>query len=111
MKSFALAGRARWSVELALTAGTADPRVRRLQDIDACAAGLCGAEIDAARHGRSFDVHISRAMALAIAVRDGQDGAAERECAMRAGIGGNICDEIVELARAKAVGKPVTVPA
>lgn len=106
MKDFALAGRARWSVELALTAGSADPLVRRQQDIDACAAGLCGAEIDAARHGRSFDVQISRALALAIAVRDGRDGAAERDCARRAGITEEICDEIEELAREKAAEKP-----
>jgi hypothetical protein len=84
--------RARLAIELALTAGNADPPLRERQDADARRLGMVGAEIDAARLGRSFDVRISRALALATA--PDCDRAARRQGAMRAGIGERHCAEI-----------------
>ena len=57
--------RIRLSIELALTAK--DTQRQETQDAEARALGMSGAEIDAARRGRSFDAKTSIAMALAIA--------------------------------------------
>jgi len=99
MSSFALEGRVRVSIELALTAGIADPRLHDRQDVGARELGLSGAEIDAARLGRSFDVRTSIAIALALAARDGRDYSAERDRAARAGIDSRTCEEIIAFGR------------
>jgi len=69
--------RIRLSIELALTAK--DTQRQETQDAEARALGMSGAEIDAARRGRSFDAKTSIAMALAIASASGSSElAAER---------------------------------
>ncbi|MGF7149401.1 hypothetical protein FHS96_003052 [Sphingomonas zeicaulis] len=76
-------------VELALTASETDPVCRRRQEAEAARRGLTGAEVDAARAGRSFDARAAAAIALALACRSGDDGvigAATRRAA-QAGLG------------------------
>jgi hypothetical protein len=90
---FMLDARARLAIELALTAHDADPSQRRRQDEEARQLGLRGAEIDAARHGRSFDAQISIALALATAGSD-EERQRQRAKAIEAGIGGSACREI-----------------
>jgi hypothetical protein len=70
MPRYDLAERIRFSIELALTAGHDDGELHSRQDAEGRSIGMSGAEIDAARSGRSFDAQISGALALAIA-RDG----------------------------------------
>ena len=74
-------------VELALDAGDADPGRRSRQDAEAARIGLTGAEIDAARAGRSFDARAAAAIALALACRSGGVAAIEG-AAIRAGHAG-----------------------
>jgi len=91
--SFMLDARARLAIELALTAGDPDPSQHRRQDEEARQLGLCGAEIDAARHGRSFDAQLSIALALATA-GDDDERRRQRARAVEAGISGSACREI-----------------
>lgn len=94
MSSFTLDERARLSIVLALTAGT-DGTPFHDQEADARRLGLCGAEIDAARRGLSFDALRARALALAIATRAGDaPRRAERARAVRLGIADEVCREI-----------------
>lgn len=87
----------RLTIELALTAGRGDPALHRRQDADARSLGMSGAEIDAARDGRSFDLRRSRAMALALA-GPGEDLGRLRACALQAGFDAGQCREIEALA-------------
>lgn len=73
--------RARLQLLIAL-AGDCTAELRAQHEQLARAAGLSGAEIDAARARRSFDARVHAAIALACAVRQGADLAeAERACA------------------------------
>lgn len=58
---------------------------------------MSGAEIDAARRGRSFDAQISVALALALASNEEQRRA-QRARALKAGIDADVSGEIEELA-------------
>jgi hypothetical protein len=80
--------RTRLSVEIALTADRHEEEARAL--------GLCGAEIDALRAGRSFDARVSLAVALALA--DEGMRPALRAKAARAGLDAAACREIEALA-------------
>jgi hypothetical protein len=61
--------------------------------------GMTGAEIDAARQGRGFDVQTSRALALALACRAGDARYILcRRQALRAGLPAPVCREIERLA-------------
>lgn len=91
--------RMRLSIEMALTGHRGIHALMRRQDEAATRLGLRGAEIDAARAGRSFDLRIARALELAIALRRG-DGAAARSRAIGAGLDEAACREIARLARA-----------
>ncbi len=102
MSSDILNERSLLAVELALTARHADRPLRERQETDARRLGMVGAEIDAARLGRSFDVRTSRALALAVA-KDG-DRDERRDGAMRAGLGERDCAEIEALAASLAGG-------
>lgn len=104
MAGFTLDERGRLAIELALTAGSGDALLLRRQDTDARRLGLTGAEVDAARHGSSFDFPVSQAIALALASGD-EDREARRERAVRAGIDGRTCLEIEHLAAAM-MGRP-----
>jgi len=87
----------RLSIEMALAGDRGAPALIRQQDDAAARIGMCGAEIDAARSGRSFDVRRSRALELAI----GTLGAARdelRQRALAAGIAEEACREIENLA-------------
>lgn len=96
---FTLDARARLTIELALTAHGGDPLARRRQEEQARALGLSGAEIDAARHGRSFDVRIS--IALALATADGEEERQRhRKRALAAGLDAETCRAIEALAAA-----------
>lgn len=68
-------------------------------DVEAARIGMCGAEIDAARRGRSFDVLTSHAVALALAGADQRP--AERARAIRAGLREQVCSEIEAWADAR----------
>jgi hypothetical protein len=94
MSCFTLDARVRVSIALALTAAS-DRMLLRDLEAEARRLGLCGAEIDAARCGRSFDALTARAVALALATR-GSEGErrAERARAVRLGIADEVCREI-----------------
>lgn len=99
MSSPLLDARVRLSIELALTVGRADARQCQRQDSKARRLGMTGAEIDAARTGYSFDAITARAVALALAVRDGDPHRAwQRTRALEAGISREACRQIEELA-------------
>lgn len=74
-------------VALALDAGEVDPARRGRQEARAAQLGLTGAEIDAARAGRSFDARAAAAILLALASRSG-DAAAIEAATVRAGHAG-----------------------
>ena len=93
MAGFTLDARVRLAIELALTAHGGDRPDRRRQEEQARALGLSGAEIDAARRGRSFDVQTSIALALATANGD-EERRRHRARALKAGIGADACREI-----------------
>lgn len=100
MTTAALTGRVRLSIELALTFATADPPWLQRQEETARRLGMSGAEIDAARRGRSFDARASLALALALAT-SGRDGGCRRQArarALKAGFSDADCDEIGRLA-------------
>lgn len=72
------------------------------QDAAGRAAGLSGAEIDAARARRSFDARVNAAIALACAVRHGADWReAEARCA-EAGFDGGARALIIGLGKLSA---------
>lgn len=89
MTGFKFDARMRLSIELALTANRSDPLLLRLQDDDARALGMNGAEIDMARAGTSFDFQTSVAIAFALVLDD-----ANRQRALRAGLCKRTCAEI-----------------
>jgi hypothetical protein len=92
MSGFIVDDRVRMAIELALTATRTDDRMRSEQEDRARLLGLCGAEIDAARNARSFDVLTSLAISLATAKGDRR--ACARDMAMKAGITAESCREI-----------------
>ncbi|MGV7030637.1 hypothetical protein [Methylobacterium symbioticum] len=100
MSSFSLDGRARLSIALALFDGNRDVPLPPERETEARRLGLCGAEVDAARRGRSFDARMSRALALALAAasRDGGRLHEERAWAVWSGIPAEVCREIESLA-------------
>ncbi|WP_423605646.1 hypothetical protein [Sphingomonas sp. MS122] len=96
-----LDARTRLSIEVALMADQGAPVLIRQQDDAAARLGMCGAEIDAARGGRSFDVRGTRALELALAAKRGDYGDA-RLRAIQAGIDEETCREIERIAGAHA---------
>jgi hypothetical protein len=104
MSSFTLDGRARLSIALALVDGNRDGPVPPDREAEARRLGLCGAEIDAARQGRSFDARTSRALALALAAaaHDSDRVADERRRAVKSGLSEEVCREIERLAESFA---------
>ncbi len=95
MNSSTLDDRLMVQIELCLT-GTSDPADAIDLERRARSLGLSGAEIDAARQGRSFDVRASAAAAFAVAARGaGPRGAlAARAQALRLGLASNDLDAI-----------------
>ncbi len=89
MTRFAVDGRIRLAIELALTAEGDDELQRGQQDAAGRRLGMSIADVDAARRGWSLDVRISAAIALAMAWADGDAARLKnrRERAARAGIG------------------------
>lgn len=90
--------RIRLAVELALTAGVADPLLHRRQEALARQAGMTGAEIDAARRGKGFDLQVSAALALVLT--DEADPISRdhrRACAAKAGLSPVACRAIEQM--------------
>lgn len=73
MKRLALSASLNAQLALALLARCACPETRAKFEQEARAAGLTGAEIDAAWAGRSFDVKCTAAIGFALAVRSFSD--------------------------------------
>ena len=86
----------RLSIEMAMTANRDDPLLRQRQNARAMQLGLSGAEIDAARAGRSFDLRRSRALALALGSPARRGGLRTR--ARQVGMCDAACLEIERLA-------------
>jgi hypothetical protein len=63
--------RLRLQIDLALRGNTVSSETRRSQDRAGRALGMTGAEIDAARDGRCFDIRLARALAVTDALRSG----------------------------------------
>ncbi|QOZ13319.1 hypothetical protein [Bradyrhizobium sp. CCBAU 51765] len=99
MPGFNLDERVRLSIEMALTA-EGHSSLRQRQDVEARGLGMSGAEIDAARRGRSFDAWTSIALALARAACQGDDAELKnhREKVLSSGISEVTCQEIEEFA-------------
>ena len=97
MTASLLAERVRLAIELALTDCSDAARTHR-QESEGRRLGMSGAEIDAARRGRGFDVRICRALSLAAASRSGTGRSTERSRALRAGLPEPLCHEIEQLA-------------
>jgi|APFEC2959095171_1045051.scaffolds.fasta_scaffold00527_20 hypothetical protein len=97
MTDVTLDRRLRLTIELALTE-CADPARAFRQENEGRRLGMSGAEIDAARRGRAFDLRICRALSLAVASQSGAGRSAERSRALRAGITEPVCREIEQLA-------------
>jgi hypothetical protein len=98
MTSFTLDGRARLSIELALTADQRNPLQHARQEVEATELRMTGAEVDAARRGWSFDVQTSIALALACTSSGGEDRRVQHMRALGAGIAEDVCREIEALA-------------
>ncbi|WP_165191437.1 hypothetical protein [Caulobacter soli] len=85
-------------VQIALALAGAGLRGEAADDLEGRARrlGLSGAEIDAARDGRSFDVRAGAAVAVAIAARraDAAGLRASRAQALRLGLGSHDLDDI-----------------
>ncbi|WP_093222905.1 hypothetical protein [Sphingomonas sp. NFR15] len=96
---FTLDAPARLSIAMALTGNRGDPALMRRQDEEAAQLGMSGAEIDAARAGRSFDLRRTRVLRLALAVK-GEERADARRLAIQAGIDSQVCREIETIAKA-----------
>jgi len=101
-----LDARTRLSIEMALAGHQGAPALIRRQDDAAARIGMCGAEIDAARAGRSFDARCARALELALAVKRG-DYLDVRSRASQAGFDEEACCEIERIAGALASGAEV----
>lgn len=99
-----LGARTHLSIEMALAGYRGAPALIRQQDDAAARIGMCGAEIDAARQGRSFDVRGSRALELALAVKRG-DYREARSRAIQAGFDEEACREIERVAGAHCGGE------
>lgn len=97
-----LDARTRLSIEMALAGDRGAPALMRQQDDMAAWIGMCGAEIDAARAGRSFDARGTRALELALAARRG-DCRDARLRAIQAGLDEEACREIERIAGARAL--------
>lgn len=95
--------RTRLSIDIALAALDPDPSRQRQQEAVGRGLGMMGAEIDAAREGRSFDAQISMAITLALAARLGPDeGRQERRAqASRLGFSEDACAAIEAYATAQ----------
>lgn len=87
----------RFAIVLALTAGGTDAAVLLQQDERARQLGMTRAEVSAARQGFSFDYRTSKALALALAWRNGS-ARAQRGESLRAGIDAQTCARIERLA-------------
>jgi len=98
--------RTRLSIEMALAGDRGAPAVILQQDDAAARIGMCGAEIDAARAGRSFDVRGARALELALAIKR-SDYREVRSRAIQAGFDDEACREIERIAVAHASGAAV----
>lgn len=96
-----LDARTRLSIEMALAGNRGTPALIREQEEAAARIGMCGAEIDAARAGRSFDARGGRALELALAVKR-SDYREVRSRAIRAGFDEETCREIEGIAVAHA---------
>lgn len=103
MSSFKFDARARLTVEIALTAGDRTTSRDQWQEAEARLLGMSGAEIDVARQGRSFDVRMSSAIALATAEDIDRD--LSRTKAIRAGVSEDVCEEIEQFAISLAVAR------
>jgi hypothetical protein len=95
--------RTRLSIEMALAGNRSAPALIHQQDAAGARIGMCGAEIDAARAGRSFNVRGGRALELALAFKR-SDYRDARSCAVRAGFDDEACREIEGIAVAHASG-------
>ncbi|USI74691.1 hypothetical protein [Sphingomonas morindae] len=95
-------------IEMALTARGGDEPRRRRQDAEARRLGVCGAEIDAARDGRSFDAINSQALDLARAAAGPDSGRRRRASiqARKAGLTEAQCREIEIMAAALSPTSP-----
>lgn len=102
MQTSTLDARTRLSIEMAVTGQQGDPALIRWQDREAMRLGLCGAEIDAARAGRSFDRRIAQAIKLALAAAP-SDAEKERSRAIEVGFDEAACREIKRIANADAL--------
>lgn len=102
-----LDARTRLSIEMALAGDRGSPALIRQQDEAATQLGMCGAEVDAARAGRSFDMRCTRALELALAHQRGDHGDA-RSRAIQAGIDADACCEIERIAAAHPSAAKVT---
>jgi hypothetical protein len=103
MSIFKFDARARLTVEIALTAGERTASRDQWQEAEARLLGMSGAEIDVARQGRSFDVRMSSAIALATAEDIERDLA--RTKAIRAGVSKDVCEEIEQFAISLAAAR------
>ncbi|OJF97678.1 hypothetical protein AX760_16225 [Pararhizobium antarcticum] len=81
------------SIELALSAKSADQFDVRRQENDARTLGMTGADIDIARSGSSFDFQLAKATAFALAPNE-----ANRESAIKAGLDDRVCAAIEQIA-------------
>jgi hypothetical protein len=102
MQTSKLDRRMRLTIEMALTGNQGSPALIQRQDEAAARLGMCGAEIDAARAGRSFDLRGSRALELALAAKGSERGEL-RQRAIQAGFDEEDCCEIERLAAADAL--------
>lgn len=98
MAEFQLDERMRLVIELAFTVERGDLFMHHQQDTEARRFGLRGAEIDAARCGRSFDRRTAVALALALATAS-EDLRTHRARAEKAGIPADVSREIERYAR------------
>lgn len=112
MSDLMLDERLEMAIALSLTLGDPGGMLFRAQEEEARRLGFCGAEIDAARQGRSFDVRTSQALALAAATSAGDEGRRQRELAKaeRLGISCGVCQAIQDLAVRLVGGSKDTVP-
>lgn len=98
MSNFKLDERVKLAIEFALIECT-DASLAHGQEKNARRLGMSGAEVDAARRGRSFEVQLSRALTLALAAASFEPTRRmEREGAAKAGIPDAVCQEIERFA-------------
>ena len=102
MQTSGLDARTRLSVEMALAGTEASRALIHQQEEAAARLGMCRAEIDAARAGRSFDLRGSRALELALSAT-GRDRGELRQRAIQAGVDEEACCEIERLAAARTL--------